>query len=437
MTWFRDGYCSTSSKSGYCWHPLDLLVQSGILTREGHTIAFIDAIALDLSEGQTLARINAFAPEAVLALAGDASWPEDVRFLRRMTAANDTCRLFVSGDIPRFETEKAFRELPALEGVVTDFATTGLAQMLAGEQSAAGITTAAGATPNTQKEWHAPPARHDLLTRQAYRLPFHSGAPFASVLHSYGCPFSCTFCNTGELGYKVRPVAETMEEMKVVKGLGYKNVYLRDATANGHRQSLLELCRAMAAEDLNLRWNTFCTFQPFDAELAQAMAKAGCRVVQIGFETSSDELRAASGKRFTNDAAFAAVRYAHDAGIKVCGHFVLGLPGQDLEGARATAKFARELDLDYASFNLAAARPGTELHQQAVAGGFGGGDASSGGFVEQLASVSARDLNRIRRNAVAGFYLRKRPLFAVAENLMSTSGWANLTRMVRSVSRII
>ena len=42
---FRDGYCSSSSKSGYVWHPLDLMIQSGILTAQGHDITFIDAIA--------------------------------------------------------------------------------------------------------------------------------------------------------------------------------------------------------------------------------------------------------------------------------------------------------------------------------------------------------------------------------------------------------
>ncbi|HIA01462.1 MAG TPA: radical SAM protein, partial [Myxococcales bacterium] len=176
-----------------------------------------------------------------------------------------------------------------------------------------------------------------MLSRDAYRLPFHSGQSFASVLASYGCPFSCTFCNTGQLGYKLRPIEETLADMQIVQQMGFRAMYLRDATANGHRESLLELCRAMAKSNLTLQWNTFCTFKPFDSELAQAMSRAGCTVVQMGFETASETLRAQTGKAFDNDSAMAAVRYAHEAGIKVCGHFVLGLPGQDEEDVRNSA----------------------------------------------------------------------------------------------------
>jgi pyruvate-formate lyase-activating enzyme len=416
---------------------MDLLVQSGILTGHGFDVSFIDAIALKLSSDQTLAQVAAFAPDAVVALAGDASWPEDVRFLRRLLSQGLAPRLFLSGDTPRFEPDRCFSELPSVEAIMTDFTTDGVARLLNGDAEGPGLILQGGKRcPVSERQWSSPPARHDLVARHAYRLPFHDGAPFASVLSSYGCPFSCTFCNTGQLGYKLRPIAETLAEMQLVQQLGYKHMYLRDATANGHRAGLLALCKAMIGADLDLQWNTFCTFKPFDAELAQAMASAGCRVVQMGFETASESLRAATGKSFSNAAALEAVRHAHEVGIKVCGHFVLGLPGQDEDDIRNTARFARELDLDYASFNLAAARPGTDLRDEADRRGLGGGDASDNGFVAGLADVAPERLKRLRRQAILGFYMRPRPLKAVFPDLSSKNGWQQLGRTAAALARV-
>ena len=437
-TYFRDGYCSTSSKSGYRWHPLDLLVQSGILTGRGHDVAFVDANALGLSGAQTVARVAAFAPDAVLGLAADVSWPEDVRFYRRLIAARAAPRLWLSGDVPRFEPARAFHEIGGLEAILHDFTATGTADLLDGAARGEGLRMRDGTlTPSTERRWSSPPARHDLLHRELYRLPFHGARPFASVLASYGCPFSCTFCNTGELAYRLRDPGEVVAELRVVRALGYRRVYLRDATANGHRGHWLETCRAIAAADLGLEWNVFCTFRPFDAELAGAMAAAGCRVVQFGIETGSEALRAATGKAFDNASAAAAVAWAHEAGIRVCGHFVLGLPGQSEDDVREAARFARALELDWASFNLAAARPGTGLRTHADAHGLGGGDASVDGFIEGLADVPAVRLKRLRRDAILRFYLRPRPLGAITADLRRRDGWRHLWQTARAVSRAL
>lgn len=432
---FRDGYCSSSSKSGYLWHPLDLLVQSGILSGRGHQVILVDAIAARLNTQQTIDRVAAFRPQAIVGLAGDVSWQEDAEFWRKAGETFDV-PLILSGDVPRHEPERTFREIPNVTAIMSDFSTTGPATFLEDGVATEGVIGPDGKrTPVAGRMWSSAPARHDLLDQRTYRLPFHGGMAFASVLSSYGCPFSCTFCNTGTLGYRLRPVDEVIEELKLVSALGYQRVYLRDATANGHRQSLLNLCHAWKAAQLDLEWNVFCTFRPFDAELASAMASAGCRIVQFGIETDSETLRATTGKAFANEAAYAAVRYAHEAGIKVCGHFVLGLPGQGVDDVIASGSFARKLDLDYASFNLAAARPGTGLRTKADELGLQGGDASTTGFVAGLADVPTETLQRLRREAILRFYLRPRPLRAVIPDLRTKAGWSQLKHTAQALVR--
>ncbi len=434
---FRDGYCSSSSKSGYLWQPLDLLVQSGVLAGHGHEVLLLDAVAEGLSAEATVERVALFAPARVLGLAGDVSWPGDVRFYRRLGARLPEVPLVLSGDVPRFEPQRAFQALPALDAVLTDFTTPAVAALLGTDAPDGGLIRRdgkpCGSVGNT---WSAPPGLHEQLPRR-YRLPFHGGLPFASVLSSYGCPLACTFCNTGELGYKLRPVGEVVAELRRVKALGYSRVYLRDATANGKRAAFLELCTAWARAELDLRWNAFCTVRPFDLELARAMAAAGCRVVQFGIETGDDDLRKASGKPFANSAAEAAVRHAHEAGLAVCGHFVLGLPEQDEDSVVRAGAFARSLDLDYASFNLAAARPGTALRREADSRGLFGGDASGDGFIAGLGAVPPERLRRLKRDVTLRFYLRPRPLRAVLPDLRHAEGWAHLGAMARALVRTL
>jgi len=432
---FRDGYCSSSSKSGYLWHPLDLLVQSGIISAQGHDVALLDAVGLGLHAEQVLHRIEAYKPDAVLALAGDASWPNDVRFLRRLGAKGLAPKLILSGDVPRFEPERTFREIPYAEAILADFTSTGAVAHWTGETSSPGLIDASlKHHKNTGSRWSGGMARHDLLAMDRYRLPFHGGRPFGSVLLNYGCPFSCTFCNTGELPYKLRDIDEALSELRQIHQMGLKAAYIRDATANGKRSHWLAFCQDLAKENLNLMWNVFCTFQPFDAEMANAMAKAGCTVVQFGFETADETLRADTGKAFGNEAAEAAVRYCHEAGMRVCGHFVLGLPGQSADEIRASATFARHLDLDYASFNLATARPGTYLRSWLDGDLSTGGDASHGGYEGGFTALDTDELQRMRREAIIRFYLRVRPLKAIIDDTSPTS-WRHLATTVRAFSR--
>ena len=58
----RDYYCSKVSKADYVYQPVDLVVMSGIVSRDGHEMAVIDAIVDDISREASLAQVEAFGP---------------------------------------------------------------------------------------------------------------------------------------------------------------------------------------------------------------------------------------------------------------------------------------------------------------------------------------------------------------------------------------
>ena len=61
---------------------------------------------------------------------------------------------------------------------------------------------------------------------------------------------------------------------------------------------------------------------------------------------------------------------AHELGIKISGHFVLGLPGETERSMKDTLKLALDLPLDIAQFYTAAPFPGTRLYDLALKKGW-------------------------------------------------------------------
>jgi radical SAM superfamily enzyme YgiQ (UPF0313 family) len=96
--------------------------------------------------------------------------------------------------------------------------------------------------------------------------------------------------------------------------------------------------------------------------LLEAMADAGCRMVQYGFESGSQEILDKINKQATLEEAESAVKYTRKAGILAYGLFMLGNRGETYETCMQTIKFARHLGCDLAKFNLVIPYPGSPLY---------------------------------------------------------------------------
>ena len=163
----------------------------------------------------------------------------------------------------------------------------------------------------------------------------------------------------------------------------------------------------------------------------------GCEIILVGVETGTSEVAVSLGKRMSRERTTRILAHARRAGIRACGHFVLGVPGESPAATRATIEYARELPLDYASFNLYAARLGTPMRDDLVAAGrlqaddFGEQDVSA--FANPYAAMSAAELRRLFRWAVLSFYLRPRQV----GRLLRHTPWSTLARQGTGVLRLM
>ncbi|MEY2808440.1 MAG: hypothetical protein RIR65_2857, partial [Planctomycetota bacterium] len=117
-TYIRDYFCSKTTKSNYLFHPIDLVVLSGVVGSR-HEIGVLDCIAEELAPDAARERIDAFAPEAIVALVGSVSWPEDKRFLADQAARGR--RIAAIGDVLHERSAARLAEEPWLDCALHDF----------------------------------------------------------------------------------------------------------------------------------------------------------------------------------------------------------------------------------------------------------------------------------------------------------------------------
>ena len=370
--YLRDYYCSTISKTGYYWHPIDLLVQSGFLS-EKFDVRIVDAIAEHMSGERALERIQSFHPDVLFSLTGVLSLDQDMSFLKQIRHILPDIKIFVSGE-PLLERPEEFMRM-------FDFITGGMFSFVYDDISAyieeryedikamvfrkdGGIVMKSMIVEKGPLQFPIP--RHELLPLKRYWMPFILHHPFATVLTVYGCPYTCSYCNSGvdTLGLMVRDVTDVVDEIKNIKKLGIKHILMKDMTFGIPRKHAIDLCNEIIKQKLDITWHCYSRVDVVDDELLHLMKDAGCTMIQFGVETANEFTLARYKKGVSLDLMIKTFEMIHKLNILAGAHFILGLPGDSMQDIETTVELAIKLKPAYASFNIATPRYGTLLKNE-------------------------------------------------------------------------
>lgn len=185
-----------------------------------------------------------------------------------------------------------------------------------------------------------------------------------------GCALDCSYCSTASIeGRMLRrrsPAAVVANLAKWVES-GFSQVFFVDNTFNLPSSYSIELCRRISETNLKINWR--CIFYPGEVsrELVEAMSKAGCREVSLGFESGSENILQMMNKHFGIDKIREASRLLADVGIRRMGFLLLGGPGETKTSVEESLSFADSLNLDSLKLTLGIRiYPQTNLARQAV-----------------------------------------------------------------------
>ena len=212
------------------------------------------------------------------------------------------------------------------------------------------------------------PARqlyHDRNT-----LAGHSSRGFSNTMKSTeiftsrGCPYKCSFCAivaTFNRSLRFRSIENVEAEVvEVKKNYGTDHVVIADDTF-GLKSGLLEaLCDVFTKHKIS-SWNCDTRVDAVDPESLRMMHKSGCTKVAFGVESGSPRLIALNEKKITPERVIAAVREAHEAGIKhIEANFIVGShPDETYDDLMQTAALIRQLPISFISVSITVPYPGT------------------------------------------------------------------------------
>ncbi|MBZ0271165.1 radical SAM protein [bacterium] len=369
--YLRDCYCSSVDKAGYYWQPLDLLLQAAHLARD-FRVVLVDAIVTRLAPAACLELIARERPVAILSLCSHLSWPEDRPFFQALATHVDA-PLYLSGDLPRFQSRAVMDDAPFVDGVLMDITAPCLADRLrtGAHAERTSITHRRGgeivAGELVGRKWFSHPIPpHDMFFEKGYRFPLGLAEPVASVLTMHGCPYQCDYCNTGMIHFSRREPDNLEAELDHLHACGIRSLKICDATFNHHPTHVRAFCEMLIEKRYGFRWFCYARADTLDDAQIALMARAGCRFVAFGLESGSEAILADHKEGAGLPATFTALEACRRHGIETLGHFVIGLTGETSDTLETTRRFLRTVPLDYASFNLFDPRPGARLLGETV-----------------------------------------------------------------------
>ena len=199
----------------------------------------------------------------------------------------------------------------------------------------------------------------DFSLIKGFRFP----SLITPISTSRGCPFDCSFCSVTKIfgrKYRFRSAENVMGELKSLKS---RRIFFCDDnfTANPKRTSqLLELMLKNKIRGWSCQVR--CDVAR-DNGLLNLMAKAGCKVVCVGFESINQKTLQAYQKKQTVAQIIEAIRSFHKKRIKIHGMFVLGGDDDNEKTVWDTLRFAIKEKIDTIQMSILTPFPGTKIQE--------------------------------------------------------------------------
>ena len=192
------------------------------------------------------------------------------------------------------------------------------------------------------------------------------------LISTRGCTDKCSFCFRLDAGIRIRKPEQVVAEMKVLNerwGINY--FYFVDELAIVSRAQILKLLALIKETLPPIKFRIDCRVTMFDDEIALALKDAGCVFLNIGFETSSQEVLDQMNKRATVEQNIAAADTAVRHGLGMGINMIWGMPGDSLETMRQNAAFIKRFNQydQIRTIRPVTPYPGSPLFNIAVANG--------------------------------------------------------------------
>lgn len=267
-----------------------------------------------------------------------------------------------------------------------------------------------------------------LVPYREYRCPIGTRDVMATLISSRGCPYPCTFCNSGDKRYRARDMERVLQEVKYLAGLGFKEIFFFDDLFNLNSRRVFEFCELLRRDRVRITWAFKSRVSGIREDLVRAVKAAGCERIHFGLESHTDESLKALKKQITVDQIRTAVELCRRHRVNTVGSFMINLPGDTREDIRERFAFANSLKLDYNQFGVLIAFSHTGIFRRGVEAGHWPADLwlnyvrnPTPDFLPPIwpNGIPREELYAMVREGLSSFYLRPGYVFQRLRNIHS------------------
>jgi anaerobic magnesium-protoporphyrin IX monomethyl ester cyclase len=450
------------SKGGTIYYPYFLAYATGVLEQSGYDVQLIDACSdqkeiwqVDVTGYPFLIIINTTTPSIYSAI-------ETSDYLRAKFPLAHICLV---GTHVTFETEDTFKISDSFSSIARgeyEYTLRDLAKRLQENVPLSIVDGLSYRTFNVDAPWEEiiihnkdrkPIEDLDKLpfVSQVYKKHLNiknyffaaSAFPMVMVLSSRGCSWGkCSFCISPKFEgiYRERSVSNFVDELAWIKKNmpEIKEIGIEDGTF-GDSDRISKICQEILNRNLKIKW--YCNVR-VDLKLVtmKLMKKAGCHLLTVGFESSSQEVLKAIHKGITVKQMKEFMQNTKKAGLLVHGCFMSGNEGDTKEILLDNLKLAKELDCDTMQFFPLMVYPGTEAYAWAKKNWYIRDDNWShwvnekdGGYSTTISipHISRQELIEISNDLVKKYHLRPKYIaYKLKQNILHPS---EITRTLKGV----
>ncbi len=361
------------------FQPLDLLWLAARLENVGWPVEVIDGNLMEFTVGELLFYLARTHVDAIVADVNLPTFEADLVFLKTLKEASRVrviakTVLSQGGFIERLLLEAGVDLVLlgecdlTIERVISGDDVRGTARLVDGHVEV---------TPEEKLEDldQLPiPARH-FLPKEGYSYSLLPKDGFTTIQTSRGCPYSCGYyCPypmTQGKAWRARSAAHVVKEIEACVAAGYRHFLMRDATFTLDRKRTLDICREISARGLPITFWCETRINCLDAEVLEAMAKAGCKGINFGLESGDDEILRSGAKSGVDVKKIRSILAETDRhGIISHLLVVVGLPQETRRSIMGTYLLLGELPARTLGVTGITPFPGTQLWKDAEAKGW-------------------------------------------------------------------
>jgi radical SAM superfamily enzyme YgiQ (UPF0313 family) len=404
--------------------PLGILYLATILRERGVEVSVLDQAAKGFTAEQTVKWIERESPDIVGFSALSSSGQMAAMINGKIKERNPNIVSIFGNHYATFNSERILRKYPSIDIVVRGEGEDTVPELINCLSNGDELREVRGISFRSEGRIISTPDR-PLITdldsvpfpdRRFLDVEYHctiSGinvAPkkFTSIASSRGCVYNCRFCSCRKSArnlWRARSVRNILEELLLLTGEGYKQFIFVDDCFTLNQKRVIELCRAMRRERMDVDWICEGRVDNFSYEMSWEMAKAGCKILYFGIESANQRILDYYNKKITPLQSKTAVKTARKAGVDVIvGSFIVGAPDETREEIQNTLEFARQIPIDVPDYNILGVYPGMDIWDELEAKGLLKGEYWETGVAVPEICPTAVPLNEIRQMARGAFY---------------------------------